>query len=149
MKWWIRLKLCTAGDKKLDFRDTAICKGSTLILDADFGTGIYNWVADPPQRDDQNQTKQSTYYVYEPGMYSVVAQVGQCIYKDSLQVTFNDSLDLNIGRDTTLCVGEEFYSACKNQCQCFCMAGWKHGPKTYVVGDSGYLSGDCPERLWI
>jgi hypothetical protein len=54
------------GDKRLDFRDTAI-QGKHLMLDADFGTGIYNWVADPPQRDDQNQTKQSTYYVYEPG----------------------------------------------------------------------------------
>jgi gliding motility-associated-like protein len=124
------------GDKNLDFRDTAICKGSTLILDADFGTGIYNWVADPPQRDDQNQTKQSTYYVYEPGKYSVVAQVGQCIYKDSLQVTFNDSLDLNIGRDTSLCIGEEFVLHVKTNANSFT---WQDGSAatTYVVGDSG------------
>jgi gliding motility-associated-like protein len=124
------------GDKNLDFHDTAICKGSTLILDADFGTGIYNWVADPPQRDDQNQTKQSTYYVYEPGLYSVVAQVGQCIYKDSLHVTFNDSLDLNIGRDTTLCVGEEFVLHVKTNANDF---SWQDGSTavTYSVGDSG------------
>ena len=75
------------GDKNLNFHDTAICKGTTLILDADFGNGTYNWVADPPQRDDQNQTKQSTYYVYEPGKYSVLAQVGQCIYRDSLKLS--------------------------------------------------------------
>lgn len=124
------------GNKNLDFRDTAICKGSTLILDADFGTGIYNWVADPPQRDDQNQTKQSTYYVYEPGKYSVVAQVGQCIYKDSLTVTFNDSLDLNIGRDTSLCIGEEFLLHVKTNANSF---AWQDGSTatTYVVGDSG------------
>jgi gliding motility-associated-like protein len=124
------------GDKNLDFHDTAICKGSTLILDADFGTGTYNWVADPPQRDDQNQTKQSTYYVYEPGMYSVVAQVGQCIYKDSLHVTFNDSLDLNIGRDTTLCVGEEFVLHVKTNANDF---AWQDGSTAliYSVGDSG------------
>jgi gliding motility-associated-like protein len=124
------------GDKNLDFHDTAICKGSTLILDADFGVGTYNWVSDPPQRDDQNQTKQSTYYVYEPGLYSVVAQVGQCIYKDSLHVTFNDSLDLNIGRDTTLCIGEEFILHVKTNANEF---AWQDGSTalSYVVGDSG------------
>jgi gliding motility-associated-like protein len=124
------------GDKNLDFHDTAICKGSTLILDADFGNGIYNWVADPPQRNDQDQTKQSTYYVYEPGKYSVVAQVGQCIYKDSLNVTFNDSLDLNIGRDTTLCIGEAFVLHVKTNANEF---AWQDGSvaMNYAVGDSG------------
>jgi len=124
------------GNKNLDFHDTAICKGSTLILDADFGNGIYNWVSDPPQRDDQNQTKQSTYYVYEPGMYSVVAQVGQCIYKDSLQVSFNDSLNLNIGRDTTLCIGEEYILHVKTNANEF---AWQDGSTalSYAVGDSG------------
>ena len=130
------IEIMYRGNKRLDFQDTAICKGSTLILDADFGTGIYNWVADPPQRDDQNQTKQSTYYVYEPGRYSVVAQVGQCIYKDSLQVSFNDSLDLDIGRDTTLCAGENFIFHVKTNANYFI---WQDGStaKTYVVGDSG------------
>jgi len=124
------------GNKNLDFHDTAICKGSTLVLDADFGNGIYNWVSDPPQRDDQNQTKQSTYYVYAPGLYSVVAQVGQCVYKDSLQVTFNDSLDLNIGRDTTLCIGEAFVLHVKTNANDF---AWQDGSMAlnYSVGDSG------------
>jgi gliding motility-associated-like protein len=124
------------GNKNLDFRDTAICKGSTLILDADFGTGIYAWTADPPQRNDQNQTGQSTYYVYEPGKYSVVAQVGQCIYKDSLNVTFNDSLMLDIGRDTSLCIGEEFVLHVKTNANDFV---WQDGSTaaSYVVGDSG------------
>lgn len=130
------IEITYRGDKNLDFHDTAICKGSTLILDADFGTGIYNWVSDPPQRNDQNQTKQSTYYVYEPGKYSVVAQVGQCIYKDSLQVTFNDSLDLIIGRDTSLCIGEEFVLHVKTNANDF---AWQDGSTafSYPVGDSG------------
>jgi len=96
------------GNKNLDFRDTAMCKGNTLILDADFGTGTYNWVADPPQRNDQYQTGQSTYYVYEPGKYSVTATVGACVFKDSLQVTYNDLLQLDIGRDTSICIGERY-----------------------------------------
>ena len=96
------------GDKNLDFHDTAICKGATLVLNADFGTGTYDWVADPPQRDDQNQTGQSTYYVYEPGLYKVTASVGNCVYIDSLHVSFNDSLIADIGRDTSLCMGEQY-----------------------------------------
>jgi gliding motility-associated-like protein len=124
------------GNKNLDFHDTAICKGATLILDADFGNGEYNWVADPPQRDDQNQTKQSTYYVYAPGEYSVVAQVGQCIYKDSLHVSFNDSLNLYIGQDTTLCIGEEYVLHVKTNANEF---AWQDGSvsQAYMVGDSG------------
>ena len=96
------------GDQNLNFHDTAICKGTTLVLNADFGTGVYNWTANPPQRNDQNQTGQSTYYVYEPGEYKVVATVGTCVYTDSLHVSFNDSLYADIGRDTLLCAGEEY-----------------------------------------
>jgi gliding motility-associated-like protein len=124
------------GDKNLDFHDTAICKGSTLILDADFGTGIYNWVSDPPQRDDQNQTGQSTYYVYEPGLYKVTAQVGRCVYSDSLHVAFNDSLELDIGRDTSLCMDEAFLIHVKTNANSF---AWQDGSTDpiYAVGDSG------------
>ena len=96
------------GDKPLDFNDTAICQGSTLTLDADFGTGTYNWSAIPPQRDDQNQTGQSTYFVYRAGKYAVTATVGQCVYTDTLNVKFDDSLRVSMIKDTTLCNGEDF-----------------------------------------
>ncbi len=127
------------GDKNLDFHDTAICKGATLTLDADFGTGTYNWTADPPQRNDQNQTGQSTYYVYEPGLYSVLASVGQCVYSDSLHVAFNDSLLLNIGRDTSLCIGEEFILHVKTNANDF---AWQDGSVAinYPVGEAGVYS---------
>ncbi|MDP4258824.1 MAG: gliding motility-associated C-terminal domain-containing protein [Bacteroidota bacterium] len=97
------------GDKQLDFHDTAICQGSTLSLDADFGVGTYNWSAIPPQRDDQNQTGQSTYFVYRPGTYSITATVGQCVYKDTLTVSFNDSLKVSMAGDTNLCNGEDYW----------------------------------------
>jgi len=96
------------GDKQLNFNDTALCQGSSLVLDADFGTGIYKWESIPPQRDDQNNTNQSTYYIYNPGFYTVTAKVGHCIFKDSLNVVYNDTLQLALGRDTTLCQGETF-----------------------------------------
>jgi len=97
------------GDRPLDFHDTAICQGSTLNLNADFGTGTYNWSSVPPQRDDQNQTGQSTYFVYKAGTYAVTASVGHCVYTDTLTVRFDDSLKVTMPADTTLCNGEEFW----------------------------------------
>lgn len=96
------------GNKQLNFNDTALCRGNTLVLDADFGTGIYKWESIPPQRDDQNNTNQSTYYIYNPGFYMVTAQVGHCLFKDSLNVYFNDTLKLKLPGDTSLCEGELF-----------------------------------------
>jgi len=126
-------------DEQLAFHDTAICKGSTLVLVADFGTGTYNWVADPPQRNDQNQTGQSTYFVYEPGLYKVTASVGNCVYTDSLHVAFNDSLKLDIGRDTSLCIGEQYKLNVKTNANSFV---WQDGSTAsiYAVTDSGTYS---------
>jgi gliding motility-associated-like protein len=107
------------GDKPLDFHDTAICQGSTLTLNADFGTGTYNWSAIPPQRDDQNQTGQSTYFVYRPGKYAVTATVGQCVYTDTLTVAFDDSLRVSMIKDTTLCSGEEFWLQVKGNAETY------------------------------
>jgi len=101
------------NDKPLDFHDTAICQGSTLVLDADFGQGVYNWTSSPPQRNDQNQTGQSTYFVYQAGKFTVTATVGQCVYKDSLTVSFDDSLRVAMLKDTTLCNGEDFWLTVK------------------------------------
>jgi gliding motility-associated-like protein len=96
------------GNKQLNFNDTSLCQGNTLVLDADFGTGTYKWQSIPPQRDDQNNTNQSTYFIYNPGFYTVTARVGHCIFMDSLNVYYNDTLKLALGRDTVLCQGETF-----------------------------------------
>ncbi|SRR5579871_985613 len=126
-------------DKKLNFHDTAICQGATLVLDADFGTGTYNWIADPAQRNDQNQTGQSTYYVYNPGLYKVIAAVGNCVYTDSIRVGINDSLVLNIGRDTSLCIGEEFILHVQTNANSFT---WQDGTSAfdYPITNAGVYS---------
>jgi gliding motility-associated-like protein len=126
------------GDKKLDFRDTAICHGSTLSLDADFGTGTYNWQSVPPQRDDQNQTGQSTYFVYKAGTYSITATVGQCVYTDTLTVSFNDSLKLNITGDTTLCNGETFWLKVNGNANTFTWQDGAAGPAYQVTKTGAY-----------
>ncbi|HEY4061237.1 MAG TPA: gliding motility-associated C-terminal domain-containing protein [Puia sp.] len=125
------------GDKPLDFHDTAICQGSTLSLDADFGTGTYNWTSIPAQRDDQNQTGQSTYFVYRPGKYAVTATVGQCIYTDTLTVRFDDSLHVSMIKDTTLCNGEDFWLQVKGNAD------------TYAWQDSTYSATYHPAQSGI
>jgi gliding motility-associated-like protein len=115
------------GDKQLNFNDTALCQGNTLVLDADFGTGIYKWEAIPKQRDDQDSTNQSTYFVYNPGFYAVTATVGHCVFKDSLNVIFNDTLKLSLIEDTTLCQGETFIIAPNTNTTNYT---WQDGSKT-------------------
>jgi gliding motility-associated-like protein len=46
--------------------------------------------------------------VYDPGTFTVTAQIGQCIYKDSITVTFDDSLRVHLPADTSACNGSDF-----------------------------------------
>ena len=124
------------GDRALDFHDTAICKGSTLSLNADFGIGQYNWEAIPAQRDDQNQTGQATYYVYRPGTYAVTASVGQCLYKDTLTVRFDDSLKVSMIKDTSLCSGEDFWLQVNGNAYTYAWQDSSHSA-SYKVEQSG------------
>lgn len=124
------------GDRPLDFHDTAICKGSTLSLNADFGIGQYNWEAIPAQRDDQNQTGQATYYVYRPGTYAVTASVGQCVYKDTLTVRFDDSLRVSMIKDTSLCNGEDFWLQVNGNAYTYAWQDSSHSA-SYKVEQSG------------
>lgn len=86
--------------KKLDLgNDTTICKGNFLVLTADFGNGVYRW---------QDGSDQATYYVTKPGYYYVHAQIGRCESTDSIAVSFEDTLRVNLGPDTTLCFNEVY-----------------------------------------
>ena len=85
-------------DRNVDLgNDTTICKGETLVLKADFGTANYRW---------QDTSKQATYYVRQTGDYWVRAQVGRCVSSDTIHVQTEDTLRVNLGRDTLLCNGE-------------------------------------------
>ena len=124
------------GNLQLDFHDTSICEGNGLVLNANFGQGVYHWTAIPAQRNDQNQTNQSVYYVYKTGTYAVTATVGQCIYKDTVKVNIDDSLQVSLTKDTLLCNGEDFMlQVTGNYDSLF----WQNGLTTNIfpVTDSG------------
>jgi gliding motility-associated-like protein len=124
------------GNLQLNFHDTSICQGNGLVLNANFGQGTYNWTAIPPQRNDQNQTGQSVYYVYKSGTYAVSATVGQCVYKDTVTVKIDDSLHVSLTKDTLLCNGEDFTLQVTGNADSLL---WQDGQTSsvYQVKDSG------------
>ncbi|MCW3467491.1 gliding motility-associated C-terminal domain-containing protein [Chitinophaga nivalis] len=84
--------------KKLNLgNDTTLCKGNFLVLTADFGNGTYLW---------QDGSDQATYYVTQPGNYSVQAKIGRCEASDAIRVSYVDTLRANLGPDKLLCQEE-------------------------------------------
>ncbi|WP_212006362.1 gliding motility-associated C-terminal domain-containing protein [Chitinophaga sp. HK235] len=79
--------------------DTTICKGNFLVLTADFGNGQYRW---------QDGSDQATYYVTKPGNFFVHAQIGRCESSDTIRVSYDDTLRVNLGPDTLLCRNEVY-----------------------------------------
>ncbi|MGX5819613.1 T9SS type B sorting domain-containing protein [Chitinophaga lutea] len=77
--------------------DTTLCYPNFLVLSADHGTGNYLW---------QDGSDQATYHVDSSGYYYVRVQIGRCVESDTIRVDFQDSLRVNLGEDTTLCIGE-------------------------------------------
>ena len=76
----------------------------------------------------RSQTGQATYFVYQAGTYAVSAQVGQCIYKDTLTVTFDDSLRVYLPKDTSACNGSDFTLTLKGNAD---TVTWQDGTQSF------------------
>ncbi len=77
--------------------DTTICQGNTLVLDAGaFPGATYDWGG--------GNTGQ-TLNVTAAGLYKVLVTVGGCTTVDSIQVDVISNLNIDLGNDTTVCVG--------------------------------------------
>jgi gliding motility-associated-like protein len=78
--------------------DTALCKGSSIQLNAGSGFNSYLW---------QDGSVDSIFTVTQPGMYAVtVDNVCGDVYKDTIVVQQINVPLLNIGRDTSICKGD-------------------------------------------
>ncbi|MDQ3109072.1 MAG: gliding motility-associated C-terminal domain-containing protein [Bacteroidota bacterium] len=78
--------------------DTTICQGQQLILDATSTNATYAW---------QNNSTNPTFTVTAPGTYFVTV-TGSCgTSQDTIVVNFSPSPVLDIGNDTSLCVGDQ------------------------------------------
>lgn len=82
-------------------KDTTLCEGQILVLrpevmDAD----SFLW---------HDKSDESFIEVSNSGGYYVEVHRGGCIYSDTIQVNFDPLFEIDLGRDTTLCEGQEFW----------------------------------------
>ncbi len=81
-------------------RDTSICDGQSLLLDASkTGGGTYLW---------SDSTSGPTLRVTTAGLVWVEVNDGQCTARDSINISVLPALGLNLGRDTVFCEGGSF-----------------------------------------
>ncbi|MEO6355271.1 MAG: T9SS type B sorting domain-containing protein, partial [Ferruginibacter sp.] len=94
--------------------DTALCKGSSIQLNAGSGFNSYLW---------QDGSADSVFTVTQPGVYFVsVDNVCGDVYKDTIVVQQVNVPLLNIGRDTSICKGDTLQLAATNG---FNQYGWQ------------------------
>ncbi len=83
-------------------RDTLLCPGTPFTLYADT-IGKYLW-----------STTDTTFSITRSvgGTYWVTTETGRCRTKsDTVKVTYNTAVNVNLGRDTTICVGNSIILA--------------------------------------
>lgn len=84
--------------------DTTICEDSIFVLSTDVALKNYWWTGsfqnNTLSRDSSITTSQAGYYKLRGESYS------GCFYEDSIEVTFYEVPELNLGRDTSICGAE-------------------------------------------
>ncbi|MFN6071261.1 MAG: hypothetical protein ACK489_03225, partial [Bacteroidota bacterium] len=101
----VTLSGCTVSDSievkfqtpfKLNLgKDTLLCSDATLTLDASIpGATAYKW---------QDNTNLSKFIADKTGLFFVAVKVDACVIKDSISIDYHPVIDLQFGRDTTVC----------------------------------------------
>jgi len=78
-------------------RDTILCEGNSLTLDATFPGVSYRW---------NDSSTQATLLVNEPGSYAVTIRNNCSTATDSIQLGYEAVPQVDLGEDTILCEGE-------------------------------------------
>jgi len=108
-KYWAKVALngCVAADTIvvqynpfpiLDFgKDTTLCLGDTLALNASTPAGTYLW---------QDSSTSASFNINQQGIYWVKVTENNCSASDTINVNYTPLPTVYLGSDTTLCVGE-------------------------------------------
>lgn len=93
------IKIVVVQNPDIDLgNDTLICADGNFVLEVELGYYTYLW---------QDGTSTSNYVVTEPGIYWVeVTSFFGCSARDSITIDVFPPILLDLGEDTTLCVGE-------------------------------------------
>ncbi|MBI5324290.1 MAG: T9SS type A sorting domain-containing protein [Ignavibacteriae bacterium] len=81
-------------------QDVSICPGDSAELDAGYGKEPYRW---------SNGSTERSIIVRESGSYWVIARLGNCEVRDTINVSFVSPNVLSIGKDRTICEGDSIF----------------------------------------
>jgi gliding motility-associated-like protein len=81
-------------------RDTVLCNGQTLTLNATKPNATYLW---------QDGSVNATYTVSQPGTYWVHVTTSNGILSDTIQVNYVDMSAVNLGNDPFFCTGDSLF----------------------------------------
>ena len=104
--------------------DTLLCSGGSLTLDAGNAGLTYQW---------SNGSNTQSITVSLTGNYSVTVTNGNCSDVDSINVTIGSSGTLNLGNDTTLCLGQSIILNAQNPGSTY---AWSTGANTQTINVS-------------
>ncbi len=78
-------------------QDTTLCQGDTLLIEAGDSAQVYNW---------SNGGSAFSAAITQSGTYSLEASNGNCYAYDTIQVNFDPTPQVDLGNDTSLCIGD-------------------------------------------
>jgi hypothetical protein len=102
--------------------DTAICAGSTLLLDAQNPGDTYEW---------QDASTNQTFAASTSGIFAVtVTNTNACSAADSIIISINPLPGVNLGADTTICAGSSLVLDAQNPGSTYL---WNNGNLTQTL----------------
>lgn len=78
--------------------DTVLCEGQEITLKNNVEEGLYLW---------NTGSTEASISVNKTGKYWLYTVAGNCVFNDSINITFLPLPQVNLGLDTFLCEGEE------------------------------------------
>lgn len=108
-------------------KDTILCEGDSLVLDATEHNASYQW---------QDNSTNPTFVVRSPGKYWVDVVTNNCRSTDTILVKMEPSIHLDLGDDTTLCINDTLALTVAAAHEGVLWQDSSAGPE-YVVKESG------------
>jgi len=111
-------------------RDTLLCRGQSLNLEAMPGFDRYTW---------QDGTTGPSYTIDTAGQYRLIAMYGSCPFPDTIDVAGHTEIDGLLGPDTTRCAGASLYiDGSMDKGRRYTWNDGLSGPDRYIVESGGY-----------
>lgn len=119
--------------------DTVVCKGFPIFLDATNQNASYIW---------QDGSTNPFIFAEDPGFYSVLVSVGNCIAGDTIYVDQQDKPQVFLGEDSLLCSGQPLILNAFNYGASYTWQDGSSAP-TFQPGVSGFYFVTAENRCGI